>query len=122
MLSWNVLWNIQESNASTETRMFSSMTNAIPVNLQNNPTQHHKFAPCTLLLKRELQTRFGIMRPDVSGKVESKQAQQKLYHDQCSTGRELFIGQRLMVRNLRAGGKWICNRAYSWTVLEHYLL
>ena len=64
-------------------------------------------APCTLFMKGELQTRFDIMRPDISGKVTSKQAQQKLYHDQHSAGRELFIGQRVMVRNFRAGDKWV---------------
>ena len=64
-------------------------------------------APCTLFLKRELRTRFDIMRPDVSGNVASKQAQQKFYYDQHSAGRELFIDQRVMVRNLCAGDKWI---------------
>ena len=64
-------------------------------------------ANCTLVLKRELRTRFDIMRPDVSGNVAAKQAQQKFYHDQHSAGRELFIGQRVMVRNLRAGDKWV---------------
>ena len=47
------------------------------------------------------------MRPDISGKVTSEQAQQKLYHDQHSAGRELFIGQRVMVRNFCAGDKWV---------------
>ena len=47
------------------------------------------------------------MRPDISGKVTSKQAQQKLYHDQQSAGRELFIGQRVMVRNFRVADKWV---------------
>ena len=59
-------------------------------------------------MKRELRTRFDIMRPDINGKVTSKQAQQKLYDDQHSAGRELFTGQRVMVRNFRAGemGTW----------------
>ena len=47
------------------------------------------------------------MRPDVRGNVASKQAQKKLYHDRHSAGRELFIGQRVMERNLCAGNKWI---------------
>ena len=33
-------------------------------------------APCTLFMKRELRTRFDIMRPGINGKVTSKQAQQ----------------------------------------------
>ena len=47
------------------------------------------------------------MRPDIKGKVGIKQAQQKFYHDQHSNTRELFIGQKVMVRNLRPGDKWI---------------
>ena len=62
-------------------------------------------APCTLFLKREVRTRFDLMRPDISGKVATKQAQQKFYHDQHTRTRELFIGQRVMVRNLRPGDK-----------------
>ena len=47
------------------------------------------------------------MTPDVSGNVASKQAQQKFYHDHQSAGRKLRIGQRVMVKNLHAGDKWI---------------
>ena len=64
-------------------------------------------APCTLFLKQEVRTRFDLMQPDISGKVATKQAKQKFYHDQHTSTRELFIGQRVMVRNLRPGDKWI---------------
>ena len=62
------------------------------------------------------------MRPGISGKVTSKQAQQKLYHDQYSAGRELFIGQRLMVRNFRAGDKWIPATIMERTGPSSYLV
>ena len=77
-------------------------------------------APCALFMKRELRTRFD-MRPGISGKVTSKQAQQKLYHDQHSAGRELFIGQRVMVRNFRAGDKWAGtwnNHGENWSLVQ----
>ena len=49
---------------------------------------------CSLFLKREVRTRFDLMRPDINRKVGIKQARQKFYHDQHSNARELFIGQR----------------------------
>ena len=52
---------------------------------------------------REVRTRFDLMRPDINRKVGIKQGQQKFYHDQHSNARELFIGQSVMVRNLRLG-------------------
>ena len=64
-------------------------------------------APCTLFLNRDVKTRFDLMRPEISGNVATKQANQKLYHDKRSKSRELFIGQRVMVRNLRPGDKWV---------------
>ena len=86
------------------------------------PHSTTNISPCTLFLKRELQTRFDIMRPDVSGNVTSKQTQQKFYYDQHSAGRELFIGQRIMVTNLRAGDKWIPGIIMERTGLLSYLV
>ena len=55
-------------------------------------TQHTttNLAPCTLFLKRELRTRFDIMRPNISGKVVSKQA-------------ELFIGGKKLTTKRQMG-------------------
>ena len=50
-------------------------------------------APCTLFLNRDVKTRFDLMRPEISGNVATKQANQKFYHDKHSKTRELFIGQ-----------------------------
>ena len=47
------------------------------------------------------------MRPEIRGNVATKQADQKFYHDKHSKTRELFIGQRLMVRSLHPGNKWV---------------
>ena len=62
------------------------------------------------------------MRPDISGKITSKQAHQKLYHDQHSAGRQLFIGQRVMVRNFCAGDKWIAGTIMERTGPLSYLV
>ena len=62
------------------------------------------------------------MRPDVSENVASKQTQQKLYHDKHNGGRELFIGQRIMVRNWHAGDKWIPETIMETTCPLSYLV
>ena len=38
------------------------------------------------------------MRPDISGKVATKQAQQKLYHDKHTSTRKLFIRQKVVIQ------------------------
>ena len=62
------------------------------------------------------------MRPDINRKVGIKQAQQKFYHDQHSNARELFIGQRVMVRNLRPGDKWVPGTIIERTGLLSYVV
>ena len=62
------------------------------------------------------------MRPNISGKVVSKQAQQKLNHDKHTAGREHFIGQRVMVRNLRPGDKWVAGTIIERTGPLSYLV
>ena len=108
--------NISESNVSTETKVFFAVTNGIPITYRITPHSTTNVALCTLFMKRDLQTRFGIRRPDISGKVTSKQAQKKLYHYQHSAGRELFIGQR--VAN---GQKRSCKRQMdAWNYQENW--
>ena len=71
---------------------------------QITPHSTTNVAPCTLF---DVKTRFDLMQPEISGNVATKQANQKFYHDKHSKTRELFIGQRVMVRNLRPGDKWV---------------
>ena len=92
----------QKAESSFQQRLMSFL-----LTYRITPHTTTNVAPCTLFLKREVRTRFDLMRPDISGKVATKQAQQKFYHDQHTRTRELFIGQRVMVRNLRPGDKWI---------------
>ena len=64
-------------------------------------------APCVLFLNRDLRTRFHLLRPDISGYVTSQQAKQKAHHDLHSRSRNLWVGQRVLVRNYRPGEDWI---------------
>ncbi len=61
-----------------------------------------------LLLKRQLRTRFHLLRPDRARCVESKQAQQKSNHDSRSRQREFVEeGQSVMACNLRPGDPYM---------------
>ena len=64
-------------------------------------------APCELFLGRKLRTRLDLIKPDVCEQVITKQCQQKDKHDLHARFRELHIGQKVMVRNMRPGPVWI---------------
>ena len=64
-------------------------------------------SPCSLFLKREVRTRFNVMKPDSEGLVAGKQSQQKSAHDRKAKLREFTIGLEVMARNYRAGHKWM---------------
>ena len=76
--------------------------------LMYRSTPHYttNVAPCTLFLKRQVRTLLDLLCPSVKEEVVSKQADQKLQHDQHSKARELFLGQRVLVRNLRPDQTW----------------
>ncbi len=64
-------------------------------------------APASLFLQRHVRTRFDLLRPEVEDRVVANQATQKMHHDRHSRQRDFFVGQRVMVRNLRPGPQWI---------------
>ena len=64
-------------------------------------------APSQLLMGRKIRTRLDLLRPDSAGHVSRKQAQQKADHDKHARSRELYMGQSVMVRNLRPGAPWV---------------
>lgn len=54
-----------------------------------------------------MRTRLDLLRPNLDKNVCNKQASQKQQHDTHSQTREFFIGQEVMVKNLRPGPAWI---------------
>ena len=64
-------------------------------------------APCTLFLGRSIRTRFDLLKPNLESSVAGKQAQQKSQHDKHARQREVSIGEKVMVKNLRPGPTWI---------------
>ena len=69
----------------------------------SSPNSTTSTAPATLLLGRELRTRLHLLKPDLERSVGKKQATKKLHHDQHSKERDFFVGQEVMVRNMRPG-------------------
>ena len=64
-------------------------------------------SPCSLFLKREVHTRFDLLRPDPESRVEEKQARQKVDHDRHARYRQFTVGQEVMAKNLRPGPDWV---------------
>ena len=65
-------------------------------------------SPSQLFLKRDIRTRFDLLKPDCERHVLEKQSQQKESHDKAHyRDRKWFIGQRVMARNVRPGPNWI---------------
>jgi len=50
---------------------------------------------------------MDLLRPEISDKVATKQAEQKQQHDLKAKPRELMVGQRVMVRIMWPGPSWI---------------
>ena len=74
---------------------------------RNTPHATTGVSPESLLLQRELCTRLDLLRPNRRSHVVHKQAKQKEMHDSHSQDCEWFIGQRVMVQNLRSGFDWV---------------
>ena len=63
--------------------------------------------PISLFLGRELRTRLSLLRPNVGEKVMDSQAKQKATHDvHARTLRELYPGDRVLVKDLRKVDPW----------------
>ena len=63
--------------------------------------------PSSLFLQRKLRTRLDLLMPSFENVVLKKQSLQKQAHDSSAKNRELFVGQHIMVRNLRPCADWI---------------
>ncbi len=68
--------------------------------------------PAELFLKRQVKTRFSLLKPDLSKDVEAQQMKQKLYHDRAGVEeRQFVLHQHVAVRNNRVGpAKWLAGR------------
>lgn len=74
---------------------------------RNTPHATTGVSPASLLVHRPLCTRLDLLKPDRQSHVVYQQARQKKLHDDRSQDREFFVGQKVMVRNLRPGCDWV---------------
>lgn len=64
-------------------------------------------SPAELFLKREIRTRFSLLKPDLSKIVEHQQEKQKQHHDGERLKLRAFQEEdEVRVRNFRGGEKW----------------
>ena len=80
---------------------------------RTTPNATTGISPAELLYGRNLRTRLTLLNPDVSTKVQDKQASQKQYHDKKSKERQFQVGQSVLVANNKQEPKWVLG-----TVLE----
>jgi len=74
---------------------------------RSTPHSTTNSTPSELFLHRSLRTRLDLLRPDLGAAVFQKQASQKKVHDLHSRTREFFNGERILVRNMRNGPRWL---------------
>ena len=59
------------------------------------------------VLKRQIRTRFDLLKSSQEHQVKNKQAQQKTQHDSHARAQEFSVGQNIMARNFQPGLKWV---------------
>ena len=62
--------------------------------------------PSMLFLKRQLQTRLDLLRPDIQATLHDTQDQQKKGHDTHTKQRYFSIGTQVMAKNFVSHPKW----------------
>ena len=74
---------------------------------RSTPNSTTGVSPSSMLQRRHIRTRFDMLRPDSKARVNQEQSRQKEGHDHRAKCREFFIGQSVMVKNLRPGPDWV---------------
>ena len=64
-------------------------------------------SPSMLFVKRQLRTKFDLLRPDQQSKGCSKQADQKKHHDTHAKQRSVAVGCSVLVRDFIHKGEWL---------------
>ena len=64
-------------------------------------------SPAEMMFGRPLHSQLDLLQPDIQAKVQGRQEQQKLRHDQRARSREFKCGDLVHVRNFSQGPMWI---------------
>ena len=80
--------------------------------------------PGEMMFGHKLRTRFDLLRPTVSDRVEEKQQKQKEYFDERTKDRIFKVGQEVYVENFHQGQKWLKGKivAYRGNVMFEVFL
>lgn len=74
---------------------------------RTTPHSTTRRTPAELLIGRLPRNRLDYLIPQLSSRVERKQAAQKIAHDKTACGRKFVVGDAVLVRNFPAGDSWI---------------
>ncbi|KAL3999164.1 tetraspanin-4 [Sarotherodon galilaeus] len=65
--------------------------------------------PAELFLKHQIQTRFSLLKPELTRHIEQKQSEQKQHHDDRTQPVRVFSeGDAVCIRNFRGGDYGLC--------------
>ncbi|XP_013403532.1 uncharacterized protein K02A2.6-like [Lingula anatina] len=65
-------------------------------------------SPSDLFMKRQIRSKFSLLKPSLSMSVETKQEKQCQYQDKCPKSRHFNLYDKVRVRNFRGGQeKWV---------------
>ena len=81
----------------------------------NTPHSTTGVSPAELFLNRRPRTQLDMLRPSARDQVFRRQIDQKKSHDRCCKAREFQVGQRVLVRNVRDGPKWVLGEVCGMT-------
>ena len=70
--------------------------------------------PGEMMFGHKLRTRFDLLRPTVSDRVEEKQQKQKEYFDERTKDRIFKVGQEVYVKNFHQGQKWLKGKIVAY--------
>ena len=91
---------------STQGSLQSRISRFLPT-YRNTPHSTTGVSPAELLLGRRPRTLFDLMLPDLSSRVQDKQANQKHHHDQHSQPHTLQVGDAVYVQVLPTNNTWV---------------
>ena len=74
---------------------------------RNTPNTTTGVSPAELLLHRRIRTRLDLLRPSLSSRVLTKQADQKSQHERQSKERQFEPDQSVLVENHKGDPKWV---------------
>ena len=83
---------------------FSVITGGHPIEHSHLTTE---ISPAELLFGRKPKVVLDLSRPNLMGKVLKKQEEQKHYHDQRHSNRNLQVGQTVYLWNFATGPLWL---------------